>query len=70
MQTQSRLEDFNATIIKRAGEPFTEQILVQYFGIQAAQFTQQVAEIGELFESFLLVLDTSGYLLEFQPQNS
>ncbi|KAL9087359.1 MAG: hypothetical protein Q9165_006656 [Trypethelium subeluteriae] len=70
VDTQSRLDNFNATIVKRSGEPFTEDILQQYFGVQAGQVSQQqVAEFGDLFDSFLLALDPTGYLLEFQQQD-
>ncbi|KAF2231407.1 hypothetical protein EV356DRAFT_579223 [Viridothelium virens] len=68
--TQSRLENFKATIVKRSGEPFTEEILQKYFGVQAGQVSQQqVAELGDIFTSLLLALDPTGYLLEFQQQD-
>ena len=68
--TQSRLESFNANIIKRAGQPFTEEILQRYFGLPAGQSSQQLLEeVGALLDPFLLALDPSGYLLELQQQD-
>ena len=70
IDTQSRLDSFNATIIKRTGEPLTERIAEQYFGLQAGSLTQQqLAEVGALLDPFLLALDPSGYMLEIQPQD-
>ncbi|KAI9667442.1 MAG: hypothetical protein M1821_000258 [Bathelium mastoideum] len=70
VDTQARLEKFGAKIIKRAGEPFTEDIARHYFGLPASLSPQQIlAEVGALLDPFLLAVDSSGYLLEIQQQD-
>ncbi|KAL9091096.1 MAG: hypothetical protein Q9165_005023 [Trypethelium subeluteriae] len=70
-ETQTRLDAYNANIIKRVGAPIDENAALYYFGLPKGQFAPpQLQEVGSLFDGFLLALDPSGYLLEFQQQDA